>query len=253
MLIRDDGAHWTAIAQPAHAWLSGQVARHWGNDRFAPPTPREEVCLAAEQHDVAWIDWDLRPPLEPAAGRAASFLEAPFAGRQAIWHGAPDRLLAQSPYAALLVSVHGRNIHTRFGNPADLPPERAAAVADYLDEQRARQAELIAALGVAPDEVERAGDLVFALDALSLRVCHGWPPGDLPPVDGVAIHVACGAGGDVRLDPWPLDVPSLDVHVDARTLAERFADEAALHAALAATPWTRLRWTLRPRRSTPAP
>lgn len=246
MLIRDEGGHWTAIAQPAHAWLSGQVARHWGNDAFAPPSPREDVCLGVEQHDVAWIDWDLRPPLDVAARRATSFLEAPFAGRLAIWTAAPARLLAQSPYAALLVSLHGRNIHTRFGDPDALPAEHAAAVHAYLEEQRLLQERLIGALGLRTEDVERAGDLVFALDALSLRVCHGWPEGDLPPVDGIAVRVTPRDGGEVVLDPWPLGVPRLEVVVDARRLTERFDDEAALHAALDRAPWTRLRWTLVP-------
>lgn len=246
MLIRDDGEHWTAITQPAHAWLSGQVARHWGNGAFAPPTPWEEVCLGVEQHDVAWADWDLRPPLHREAGRAASFLEAPAGPRLAIWQAAPLRMLAQSPYAALLVSVHGRNIHTRFGNAATRSPEEAAAIAAYLDEQRALQTELIAALDLEQEAVERAGDLVFALDALSLRVCHGWPEGDLPLVDGVAVRVTPEEDGSVTLDPWPLGVDRLDVHVDARRLDERFDDETPLHAALAVAPPIRLTWTLRP-------
>src|SRR5690348_7524279 len=52
MLFRADGEDAIAIAQPSHAWLSGQLARAWGNERFAAPAPYEEVCLGAEQHDI---------------------------------------------------------------------------------------------------------------------------------------------------------------------------------------------------------
>ena len=54
MLLRDD----VCIGQPAHAWISGQLARNWARD---PVEPWEEVCLAAEQHDVGMAGWD-RPP-----------------------------------------------------------------------------------------------------------------------------------------------------------------------------------------------
>ena len=49
MLLCGDGDDLIAVGQPAHAWVSGQLARAWGNGRFGTPEPREEVCLAAEQ------------------------------------------------------------------------------------------------------------------------------------------------------------------------------------------------------------
>src|SRR5258705_11724462 len=57
-----------AVAQPAHAWISGQLARAWGNERFGTVEPLAEVCLAAEQHDVPWIEWERRPALDPRTG-----------------------------------------------------------------------------------------------------------------------------------------------------------------------------------------
>ncbi len=246
MLVIDRDADWLAIGQPAHAWLSGRIARVWGNERFAAPDPFEDVCLGIEQHDVAWIDWDVRPPLFAPARRAASFYEAPFDRRLALWEQAPLRLLATSPYAALLVSLHGRNVHTRFGGPDGLPEPEAARVRAYLAAQEALQDGLIGALGITRAEAERGGDLLFCLDGLSLGICHGWPSRDLPPVDGVTIRAAPAGGGAFTLDPWPLRVPELALGLHGRRLAERFDDEDALHRALDAAPWEPLRWTLRP-------
>jgi hypothetical protein len=48
--VDDDGA--LAIGQLSHSWLSGQLARAWGNDRFIAPEPREEIVLGAQQHDI---------------------------------------------------------------------------------------------------------------------------------------------------------------------------------------------------------
>ncbi len=47
------------ISQPAHAWVTGQMARQWGNEQFV--TLMEEVCLAAEQHDIGFRSWEEAP------------------------------------------------------------------------------------------------------------------------------------------------------------------------------------------------
>jgi hypothetical protein len=39
VLLRRDGDGVVAIGQPAHAWVSGQFARAWGNERFGAVDP----------------------------------------------------------------------------------------------------------------------------------------------------------------------------------------------------------------------
>src|SRR5215211_2613339 len=120
MLVRSDGL---LIGQPAHAWVSGQLARAWGNEAFPPPVPREPFCLAAEQHDVGWADADLEP-IAGADGRPLSFARIPRPAHVAIWRGAARRMLAQSRYAALLVSLHGTSLYARVDPDAE-PPARS--------------------------------------------------------------------------------------------------------------------------------
>jgi len=236
MLIRDDGETWTAITQPAHAFLSGQVAAHWAS----PLAP--DVILGVQQHDVPWVDQDRMPTLHPPARRAASFIELDMATRLRVWSTVTERLVAQSPYAALLVSLHSTNIHTRY-----LPEEMRPY--ELLAKTRADQDALLAVLpDVTRKQAERDAEFVFALDALSLTLCHGWDGRDLPAIDGQVIRVEPVDDDAATLDPWPLGVDALEVTVDARVVRERFDDEPAMHAALAATPNTRLRWTLRPGR-----
>ena len=246
MLIRDDGDSWVAIPQPAHALLSGEIARAWGNAQFAAPERPQDLCLGAEQHDVAWADWDLKPPLHAPAGRAASFYEAPFHERVAIWADAPRRVLAQSPYAALVVSLHGTNIHSIYVDASSLPPAEAALVRDYLEGQRVLQDGLIAALGIDREHASRAGELVFCLDAISLSLCHDWPERTLPPVGGTSIAYRPAGPGQATLDPWPLAVDHLTMHLHGRRLTDRFEDEHALHAALEQAPLERFEMVLEP-------
>jgi hypothetical protein len=63
--------------RPCHAWLSGQMARAWGNRRFAAPAPYDEVCLAAGQHDIGWLDWEMKPALDAGTGLPEEFFKVP--------------------------------------------------------------------------------------------------------------------------------------------------------------------------------
>ncbi|HZB76887.1 MAG TPA: DUF3891 family protein [Solirubrobacteraceae bacterium] len=238
MLVRDD----VVIGQPAHAWISGQLARAWGNAGFPAPAPREPVCLAAEQHDVGWQDADLEP-LRGEDGRPLSFIEYPRPAHIAIWRDAARRLLAQSRYAALLVSLHGTSLYER-ADPDEHPPEVAAAIRAYLRDERDRQRELAA--GLDPEEVARNRRLIAVLDRLSLALCRRVPVtlDDVPGADGPAAlrleHVAAGAaGGDydaegggrddhavppgaptahATLAPWPFTAAALVVGCEGRRL-----------------------------------
>jgi hypothetical protein len=243
VIVRDDpdggeGA-WLAIGQPAHAWVSGQAARAWGNAAFAAPAPWEEVCLAAEQHDIGMAAWDLAPALNPRTGRAYAFAEMPRPVHVDLWSHAADRLLAQSRYAALLVSLHGTTLYERYPATTHLD-----LVETYLEGQRALQADLRASLGADPGEVDRNRELLFFLDWLSLALCLAWAPADSPPIPGAGSLRLAPADETLTLDPWPFAEPEVRLHTEGRRMPGPFESEAELHAALAGAPWTALEWRL---------
>jgi hypothetical protein len=196
------------IGQASHAWLSGQLARAWRD-----VTRREEVCLAAEQHDVGWAIWDLRPTLNPETGWPHSFLEIDFATRLRLWREAPWKLASQSAYAALLTSLHGTRLLAE-------DPRAEAYRAEQADLQRRW------ATAADADEAELAHhrDLLETWDNLSLALCLGW---------------------DHDLAPWPFAADAVEVGCEGRLLEGRYEDERALHDALRAAPLRPLRFTLR--------
>ena len=173
MLIRPDGDSVVAIGQAAHAWISGQLARAWGNDQFDTPEPREEVCLAAEQHDVGMAEWDLAPRLHPTEGRPLSFMEMELADHLRLWAAAPAKLLSQSAYAALLVSMHGTALY-ELRDLSRLDPPEADAVRAYLARERAWQERMLDVLGADRDQAATNQRLVFAWDGMSLALCLRW-------------------------------------------------------------------------------
>ena len=224
MLVRRDGL---MIGQPAHAWVSGQLARAWGNDAFPAPAPREPLCLAAEQHDVGWADADLAPTLD-ADGRPRSFMAVPRPAHVAIWRGAARRLLAQSRHAALLVSLHGTSLYDRYVDADAHPPDVAAAIRDYLAGERALQAEL--ARGLDPGVVDRGRRLLLALDRLSLALCHGDPTvlEDVPAAGGESATIRVApAGGDAEAEADAAARASGDGEAAARAGGDAEAAAAA--------------------------
>ena len=150
MLLCSDGDDLIAVGQPAHAWVSGQLARAWGNDRFGTLEPREEVCLAAEQHDAGMAAWEGRPTLNPKTGLPRSFMELPLDEHLEIWWSAAPLVLPQSPYAALLVSMHGTALYERR-DLERLTAADAERVKAFLAGQRALQEQLRDRLDADPD------------------------------------------------------------------------------------------------------
>lgn len=253
MLLRNDDRGVLAIGQASHAWLSGQLARAWGNTGFPAPAPREEVCLATEQHDVGMSAWDLEPTLNSRTGLPHSFLEMPLATHLELWSAAPLRLITQSRYAALLVSMHGSRLYRRR-DLNSLSEADAAAVRRYLTTQDRLQDELSASLlrdpltrdSVQEATLERNSRLLWTWDGLSLAICLGESSRSVsavPTSDGESEMrlSALDKQDRLRLEPWPFADEAVFVHCEGRRLQRRSEDDRALRAALAEARWETVR------------
>jgi hypothetical protein len=181
MLLRKDSSGVIAIPQPCHAWISGQMARAWGNRRFAAPAPYDEVCLAAGQHDIGWLDWEMRPTLNAGTGLPQEFFKVPLKEHIALWREGVRRARIFGRYPALLVSLHADTIYARHFDFAKASPENVEAVRAFLDEQHRFQARTAASLRAdpklagqaSPETIERNQLLIAVLDRLSLEICWG--------------------------------------------------------------------------------
>ena len=258
MLLRRDGDGVIAIGQPAHAWVSGQIARAWGSELFGALDPWEEVCLAAEQHDVGMAAWDAAPTLNRKAGLPHSFLEMPLDVHVGLWARAHELLLPQSRYAALLVSMHGTSLY-EMRDLGKLAESEVARVRDYLTGQRSVQERLIAKLREDPvtapaaseDSLLRNRRLLWSWDEFSLAVCLDWAPRTLrgvPAAEGrldVDLTPVEGQHG-VAVHPWPFAAGRVRLRCEGRRLDRRFDDEEEMRAALAAASWETLEFELVP-------
>lgn len=252
MLLRGDDRGSLAIGQASHAWISGQLARAWGNADFPAPEPYEEVCLAAEQHDVGMAAWDLSPSRDPQTGLPHSFMEMPLPVHLELWRHGPRRLLSQSRYAALLVSIHGSRLYARR-DLDQLDPAEANAVRDYLAEQREFQEQLLASLradpsagaSARPEPVGCNSQLIWIWDYLSLALCLDWAPTTahkVPAAEG-PMELALEPTPSPRratLKPWPFGKAVVALRCEGRRLSAPTGSEEELRSALAQAPWETL-------------
>lgn len=234
MLLRRDEDGVLAIGQASHAWLSGQLARAWGNDECGSVEPSEEVCLAADQHDVGMAAWDLEPSFDERTGLPHSFMEMPLEVHTELWLQGPRRLVSQSAYAALLVSMHGWRLYNRR-DLSKSPPDDAERIRAFLAAQKDFQKELIGVLeghpGVAPDRLERNSLLLWTWDYLSLALCLDWAPATATGAplqnDGRAdIELNATTPGRLTLAPWPFQTDTVRVRCEGRRIPDRFRNES---------------------------
>jgi hypothetical protein len=260
MLHREEPDGLVVITQPAHAWVSAQLARAWGNDQFGAVVPWEEVCLGAEQHDIGWTAWEAAPTLNPATGRPHRFLQLPRQTHLAIWSSAAALASTQSRYAALLVSLHGAGLYERHDATNDAP-EDVRAVRAFLDDAHAFQEATLATLRADPHYAPYATPAIMARnrrlvgvwDHLSLALCmglrHERTVGNVPTAGGVTTLTLAPIDGDptrVTVTPWPFRQASVTLTGEGRRLPETFTDEATMRAALARAPWVTLTMRLSP-------
>lgn len=256
MLFRETGTATIAISQPAHAWLSGQIMRAWGNSAFGTVTPFEDVCLAAEQHDIGWLPWERAPTLNPATGRPHAFRELPVSAHTAIWSEGTDLALTLGRYPAILVSLHGTGLYAAFDLAAASPPD-AAVVRAFLDGQQSIQSWLLAGLRddpryrfhADPETIEHNRGLVRAADRMSIALCAGMRDLAVRSTDprlGVVRQVPTAGGPTdivlralddgltaISVDPWPFAVPVVRLMCEGTIVPpERFQNEDTMRAAL---------------------
>ncbi len=236
-----------AVAQPAHGWMCGQLARAWGNGRFGSVDPFEEVCLAAEQHDTGWAAWEQEPTLDRDRGLPHTFDTTPFTVHLEIHRTWSHELVGQSRYAALLVSLHHASFFEEPGRIGRMR-EGGRRIHAFLEDLAALQSELRRSLDLTDEEVERNRRLVRTWDGLSHDLLLGLAPRTrraVPTADGLVDLAIDRDGDDFTVAPWPFVASSVTVRTEGRLLGGTFSEEEAMREALAHAPWVALSYTLR--------
>jgi hypothetical protein len=260
MLLRSHSEGVLLIAQPAHAWISGQIARAWGNERFGDFTPRAEVELAAELHDLGFIKWEQSPTLDEATGLPHTFLSLPLEEHLEIWSQGIHEAGCYGRYPALLVSMHYTwlaQTHPHYETPAN-----ASLVQEFLDTQAAFQSFAFNSLrrdahfsrAAELEAFTRNRRLLSLWDWLSLQICMGITAPEtikeVPDARGLSELVLSPhpqAASHYTLSPWPFRTGSLTLGCESRVLSRKFKSTAELRSGWQNAPHLALQFELTPK------
>lgn len=259
MIRREETGTIWVIHQMAHATIAGLIAQHWVGSGSMTLEPREELLIAALNHDAGWATTEDQPTIN-ADGEPRTFTEMPLDVHFTIWERSITAVHKQNRYAGLLTVQHCLALYEmRLKFLAD-PPEDRARIDVFMTRWRIWQEQLVAALTdhpyygllVQPDALARNLRLVQVWDYLSLVLCMSpvfeQTLEDVPlsNEDRVTLRIAGSGQRGMALDPYPLDAP-LTLWIDARqVLGGPFEDDAGLQAALVDVPYKPLVFEIGP-------
>jgi hypothetical protein len=251
MIIRPDQSRdrLIVISQTSHSWISGQLARAWGNDIFTRFEPFEPLCYAAEQHDIGFLDWECEPTLNVKTGLPYTFDELPESVHFEIWNKGIFQLVPVCYYASLVVSLHFCSLCRRFHQ--DQSGSDRAVVDHFLTIQkehqnRAREAmerDPLLERAVAREVLDYHRDLIAVWDFLSLELCRGRsaqfrlpnvPIFGAPHLD-LSLRRRDKTDNVWEVDPWPFAVETFTACCEGRVVNHRFTDTEEMHRALSTT------------------
>jgi hypothetical protein len=232
MLFRTEPSRVLAISQLTHAWIAGQILRAWDEALGEP------LLLAAEQHDIGWLDWETAPTFNPETGRPHLFREIGAAVHSPMWSRGVERALAAwGAHVALLISRHGGVIYRRYTDRHRTAEADAKAAQKYLETQAPIEAGWAETLGLNAATLQKETTLVALVDTLSLALCGELKtpieleaPRATGGTETLCLIERPGHSFDFVFSPWPLRKDVLTIEGEARPLptAGRFANEAAM-------------------------
>jgi hypothetical protein len=248
------------VDQNEHARLARDLCEHWGNERFAAPSPRDGALVAASLHDEGWRAADEEVRFNAEAGRPLHFLEIDIADHIAFYRRGVEAAIARDAYGGLLVSMHWTGLYrSRWGAQdgaifvqEDTPVARLQNQCVAAEEQRWIELKRPLVVGRRRSDFEAElwhnYELLQAHDVLSLYVCTGvFRPADdervavtstlkaldqtpgarviaaVPPRTGsdrVDLRLTPVEAGVVTVDPYPFDEDALRVSAIARVIPD---------------------------------
>ena len=246
------------ILQVDHSKVTGWFAAHWGNDKFARPTPYASMVLAAQEHDTGWWDWEIKPQLS-SEGLPPDYIGSIKHLGEKIWldfyrHGI-QRLAEQDPYAGYIVSLHADGLLTQGRGLLKYMPDYSVypEVKEFLSEQKSYRAQLMTQLEglaeyrdfISDEQLWTNFKLMEVYDQVGQFVCNRYPfnstehkNGPSKTMSNVPTPTKPSSADTIltftikdesraRVEPYPFDIDPLVVSFHGRLVSKRrYANQA---------------------------
>jgi hypothetical protein len=253
MLRLETETGWWLVTHPDHARLAGAFAEHWGNQKFLPPEPRENVLRGIARHDDGWTARDAALQTtrqgKPSAfsvelvGKYSAFEEIDLADYLAVRDRAVRLIAAEDSYAAILISMHTYSLLSHHADRSTIAPRQLPLLDQFLDQQKSFQDSLREKVKANPHfSPQQTSDatildhfrLLQATDNLSLLACVDFqnPASLLHPLalrDGGHARVEVTSHGQrhFALAPYPFAQSPLNFSLPARHIQGKLFSSAA--------------------------
>lgn len=241
------------VLQIDHSRVAGFLAAHWGNEEFAKPRPYASVVLAAQEHDIGWWEWEMKPSTLNERGYPLDYHDGSlkYLGqlRLDFYKNAVDHVMQRDPYAALLIAMHGVALMNAGYGKLAYPPDRSSdpRVKAYIEHQEKLRAQLLQQLRqsqqfkdfTSDQQVWTNYEYIEVFDQLAQFLCNRYPLnnktrkfGPTDSLNDVAVPVTPGAKpvtlnidtvSETRavLSPYPFDTDPLKLSFTGRLVSNR--------------------------------
>jgi len=274
MIRHRHGDSFFLVTQDEHAKLSGALAARVGNDRFAIPSPYEDVVRGISMHDSGWPLHDDSPTLDPQ-GLPLHVFESPVEVSTMVWTESVRRASQAGDYCGLLVSLHVLALSSIAQSHFMAPDKRLTHAREVFELNKFQQNQIEAQEGfrnrlhmrtdlplqhgLAPRGIGPAEDLLLcnynllkAMDRVSLAMLCSEPLFETiegvyprPGVEPIDLHLRNLGEWTLRIDPWPFDVPRIELQVPYRQVpAHAYATVEDFRAVYAKSPALNQKLTL---------
>ncbi|WP_175987160.1 DUF3891 family protein [Bacillus sp. Marseille-Q1617] len=167
MIIRQTQDSFIMIRQHDHAFLSGEIIKHFNTGLLKSDQHFEEMIYAGYQHDRSWIGLDDTPIWNDQDGIPYTFSDYPLLPKMAFYRIGLEEIERVSPYAALLCSMHFYSFFTKS--------KKTDCIA-FMNEETKRQARLKKLFPRLDEELlQQHFRLLQFSDDMSLYMCLNEP------------------------------------------------------------------------------
>mgnify|MGYP001207954628 CR=1 FL=1 len=251
MIVREHEDSFIMIEQDNHAYVSGEIMKHWKENLFKGKAFKSSVDYAIYKHDIGWAPFDKQPFWNDKNKAPHTFVTFPVLPKITLYTDGINKTEQHDRYAGLLCSEH----YKRF--LANNTSDEAQA---FIRQEEERQQRII---DHTPNYKKELFDFHYGLvqlgDNISLYICLNEPGAakkDEHPFfkDGIPLAAALNLSEKMYLswendaaiitDPFPFH-NSVTFRLKQKQLAKKDISRYGLIEAYKNTPYEQLTLTLK--------
>ncbi|MEC0126703.1 DUF3891 family protein [Paenibacillus pabuli] len=191
MIVYEREHDFVLTAQHEHGLAAGEMASHWKTELLADAAHREELILAAREHDRGWIELDAAPFWNDYSQTPYSFRDFPLRPRFVFYRKGIEEVREKNLYAGLLCSMMYTEL---FQNNLGVNEHDDEDIREYLNIEREQQLSWEQQLGdreTLKQRLKSDVEIMLFCDQLSLFLCMEEPGTPAARYDFFADGLGC--------------------------------------------------------------